>query len=502
MTGPRRVALTVTLTFSLGLSAKPPEKKKEGLSLDDYIFRITRRLPSLKEKQAGVERARQRVRQTEAVDDLTISSRVHYRRQVDRLSGGGFGDDTTGGIAAGIEARKAFSLTGTRIQIGVDYSAMKIEKEVDGLAPVPAANPTNPGFPPPGVFFVVPFSEDIDDTHYEPKLSLGIKQPLLSNFLGVQDRVPRQKALLGRDLADLSAVTEKTRQISYYRKLYFDWVTQKQTLQYIRQTIEAAKRLQSQVRRKYSGGLADLDDLRKAQSSVTNIETRLSQAMARQRNIRYEVSIYLDAERFHPLASELTSVYQKALDYDYRSVRFSRTLRAQRLSLNKKVLLLDKTLYEKRILPSLMVAGDMTLKTSETDALEAVTEKTYVDYSVGLQFSYPLYNHAAIGALKEQKAAIDELNHAYNAAKNEFQTRLFSIINRVKMTKENLRLRKKNITALKSRYAAEKRKYNQARLNLSYLINTETTLLNDRIDLLTLRLQLVKNYYDYLSLIK
>jgi hypothetical protein len=85
---------------------------------------------------------------------------------------------------------------------------------------------------------------------------------------------------------------------------------------------------------------------------------------------------------------------------------------------------------------------------------------------------------------------------------NRYKKNLTNIISLIHLNREALGYKKSNIISLTSKLRTEKKKYNMARLNLSYLIDTENSIARERIEELLIKKRLITLMFDYRDLIQ
>lgn len=121
---------------------------------------------------------------------------------------------------------------------------------------------------------------------------------------------------------------------------------------------------------------------------------------------------------------------------------------------------------------------------------------------MGFEFKYSLENNSAESSLKDIEIQIKALEYEYKTVENSYRKQMHDYIESSQGIIKQLENNEKTLMALESKLVTEKRKYSQARLNLSYVIDTENSITVERNSIVALKYQLIGYYIDYMDLIK
>jgi len=469
--------LLILISFSAAAQAFAQEKKTEAprktkLSYTDYVNIIQEKLPELKKNRIQVQLAKNTLYGADAGDDTSLDYSFQYYREKPYSTNPGMQLDRTTGYSSSLGLSKRISRTGTLINSGIDYSSTSIKASSMGL----------------------------DSTYYSPSLYLNVAQPVLKNAFGMVDRYAKNNAKMKLEIEKLRRAENDRVDMNYYRKLYFDWIETNERISLLDRSITAAEKLHAQTRRKKARGLADNDDVQKTLSALLAYREQREDARTTSRSIMKELELYLDLSKFIPDTEELENLFKESFRADFRDVPFNRTRTSAIFSLSKKNLEYTLKIAGNELLPEVYLTGGVTLKNQEDAPSTAISEMDTLDYSVGVTVSYPLGNTGAKSAREEARLNVEQINREYDISRNSYRKGLTQILSSVEGYRSMYDLKRRNIASLKSRYATEKVKYGQARINLTYLVDTVNSMATEEINLLLLKKQMISLYIDYQDL--
>ena len=153
-------------------------------------------------------------------------------------------------------------------------------------------------------------------------------------------------------------------------------------------------------------------------------------------------------------------------------------------------------------LPQMDLVLSASRKNYSQNQSDALSKLPDTDYSIGLQFSYPLGNHTSQSQLQEYELSLKELEHNLNISKNDYYKNIRTILQSLKGYKDLIEINTKNLYALVSQRQTERKKYEQARLDLKYLIETENSIFSQQLKLLQLKVSFIDYFIDYNDLIQ
>lgn len=469
----------VVLAEDTAGDTKVAEGKKEVLTYDNYIDKIRAMLPEIKTNIIQVQKSENRLHRARKVHDTTLTGSTQYYRKKEYTMGPSlFEMDHTEGYTAHAGIQRIIAPTGTRVSTGIDYSKTTMKGDITSQ------------------------QKSMIFDAYQPSVSVSIVQPLLHNAFGILDRFAENDARMKLEIQKLQRQEDDRSVMNYYRKLYFHWLFYLHAIEIVDETIKNARSLENTVRRKAGAGLAENDNVQNAHSSVLQYRAQLQQYEMRLNSIEKELGIYLEPGRYTPDRNLIDKMFTKASDHNFKEVPFGATTGSRIIQKNIDNMKYVLDVKENSSLPSLNLVGSVTRKNYDETFPGAAEKLDDTDYSIGLEFSYPLGNHDAEADIHEARLALKELEKQYQASRNRYQKSLSEILQSIRGYRKVTSTREENLQALRSQLRTERKKYAQARLDLQFLITTENSIAREYLTLLEQRVELITLYIDYMDLTK
>ena len=455
-------------TASLCFPLYADEKSSPVLKYDDYMKAVEKSLPEIRSNEIDVMLAENDLKSAKSAGDTSLTAGGDYSstQQYNMMSGTGVAN--AGRFYAGIS--KKLIPTGTSISTELDYTRTKYSE----------------------------YSTVSDYSTYEPSISLKVSQPLLYNFLGKVDKYAEKNAKMQYEIEKVKYTENNKSVLNAYRKLYFEWILYREILKNLEESITNSKKLQEQVARQVKARVADQDDYQEVVAATLEYEGQYREYLTSMKKIENQVRLYLSME-VSPDTEAFSGMLEKSMGNGFGDVEFSKTSSARLIDLAMENLNYTKDVKENELLPELNIYGEVSRK-SISDSSQSSMELNKTDYSVGFEFTYSLENNSAESALKEAEIGLLQLKYEYQSTLKEYRKSLAEY----RLSAEGNRSLIKNaasvLGALNTKLRTERKKYNQARLKLSYIIETENSIASKKIELLQLQYQLIGNYIDYTDL--
>ncbi|MBN2402888.1 MAG: TolC family protein [Spirochaetes bacterium] len=443
---------------------------KPVLKYPDFIKHIENMLPEIKANETDLMLYENKVKRSKASGDITAAAGGDYSIQEQTKTTYGTGNASTGSFYAGLN--KKLIPTGTTVSTEYNYSKSRYSSLSTGL----------------------------DYSTYEPSVSLKITQPLLYNFLGRVDKYAEKNAKMQLDIERIKYSENNKSIINAYRKLYFEWILYKEILINIKESISNSKTLEEKIKRQVKAGLSDDDDYQKVVASTLAYECRYEEYLTTLKKIENEVQLYL-AQLPDPDKESFNLLFMESNTDAFENVDFSKTNSAKTIELAMENLNYTREVNENKLLPELNVYSQVTRKGYSEDSSSA-SRMDNTDYSVGFEFTYKIGNNSAESDLKEAEINLLAMKYEYESTLNDYKKSFSGYKSSAEGTKTLLKKTGAVLKALEAQLKTETKKYNQARLNLSYVIETENSIALKKIELLELKYQLIGHYIDYKDLIK
>ncbi|MCX8124065.1 MAG: TolC family protein [Spirochaetes bacterium] len=446
------------------------------ISYEQFLEVITQKLPQIKINALKLNKAYNEVEKAKSVDDTNLIAKGQYARQKQYTTGKSlFEPDYKQSYYGYTGIEQTVSSTGTRLSLGLEYNASSIK----------------------GNLTIPPQAYSVDE--YRPSITATITQPLLQNAFGIIDRYEKNNAAMKLEIQKLQQLEDDKSVLNYYKKIYFNWILYSQALAIMKESIANAQELVDSVQRKAKAGLAENDDVQRALSSLLSYQAQYKQYEITYKSICDELSLYF-SNTIAPDAQDLKNMFDIILSAHYDEVQFEKTRSFLIVKKNIDMMQYSIDVADNSTLPQMNLILSATRKNYNDRQREALSTLPDTDYSVGVEFSYPLGNHNAQAKLTEYELSLKELEYNLSSTRNSYYKSLRSILQQLSGYKELIVTHNKNLQALLSQRQTERKKYEQARLDLQYLINTENSIAMEKLTLLQLQVALVGYYLDYKDL--
>ncbi len=526
-------ALVIILYIAFVFSILGQDKTdKKPISYEEYIEIIKEKLPELEQNQIYLELAENNVDRSWGTYDPLLNSTfsgIGKKTYPDSSSSevwysSGFKSDTS---------VTATAPSGTRLTLGFEYSQMY-------------SNGMNSGF---NYSTMKSTETEFLMITRDSIVKVSVSQPLIRNWFGFLDRYAMKDAKMKLEVEKIKKLENDKAIFNYYKKMYFFWYQWDQILNYLKTTIDNAKRLEAQTAQKLKAGIVENDEYQRTRYSVFMYQQQYNQTVIEYKRILNELSAFIDVEKRYPgvvsddnnnpgeTKDDFTLLYETAKNSKIDFVEFEETNNSKILNLNRENLEYLKKISLNKTLPQLNIFGNIDIKfheyyynpeghpdageESDTDYRfyygntvfgqsenymdnyeDEINKYPNLDFVVGIEFSYPLGNFKARSDYKESKLRLKELMLQYDISKRNYKTNMNNLITSIELMKDTIDKKNQSIEALNSQYNTEKRKSSQARIELRNLLDTENTKVNEEINLMKSKAQVITLYLDYLQLIK
>ena len=439
------------------------------ISLEEFIAKIEKSLPEIQSNYIDVMQAENEIKRAKSAGDTLLKgggqawSLTEYSGAADKGSSEGYN------YYAGLS--KKITQTGTNVSTSYNYSKNRYSS----------------------------IGSSSEYSAYEPSFTVKISQPLLYNFFGKVDRFAENDAKMRLEISKLQLDENNKSAISGYKKLYYEWILKRRILSAIEESIENAKLFRDQTGRKFAAGLSDNDDYQKTVISVIDYENLYNEYFTGLKNIEHELSVYLGDSSLNPDHDVFLEKVMESEAFGFPEVDFKETRAASIAEGTMRNLVYSRGVYENRLLPEFNVFTEISQKNKLQENSYQMKDR---DYTLGFEFTYSLGNNSAESDLKDVDLQIKALQLEYESIVNSYRKSLLKTSQTVSGIKERLKQKEKLLDALRLKLQAEKKKYSQARLNLSYIIDTENNIITERINLLSMEYELIALHIDYMDLVK
>lgn len=338
--------------------------------------------------------------------------------------------------------------------------------------------------------------------NYSPQIDLTITQPLLKNFLGMADRFLIEDAKLAVDISKLQSSINNNAVLVSYQKMYYQWIGLEKIIKDLDYAVSNAKNMENQTLRRFRAGLLDNDSYQQSKAKVFQYQDTLTQYI-------YNINSLLTTIRFFITNEGILVPDQTQWDRHFiiaseeipKYIDFQNSTHGMLAEQNGYKIAQAIAVQKNLTMPDISFVGNMSLGAEDRSGyFSSFNKMTNINYFVGFQFSYPIGNRSAKANLREAELALEQFNEEYRKMLMTYDNNMRNCVNKYSTVMSLIETKKNRLLSLQSTLATQRIKYNQGRLDLIDLINTETEIIVEKMNLIEIELQLMNNYFDYKEL--
>ncbi len=337
-----------------------------------------------------------------------------------------------------------------------------------------------------------------------PKVTLSVTQPLLKNAFGLSDRYPVVVAEIQRKAAYADALEAWEGRVLELEKAYLAWISAYETAKAYPSIIKELTKLLNTVQRKYKSGVSEEKDLVQTEENLLQYQSQLLQAetdyLNETMNIAYlqaGQAVGEDALAIKPELDSKPAGETKLLDE--KQIKSLRLL--AKLELLKEQQLQQSTIADNSGLPSLDLVGSYSRKGEEADlsgGYAALGE--HQDYTVRLQASLPLGGYKPTGDQGQARAALLEIEASIQETQRAMTLSVRQMAAQIEMLEQTLAIQKTLVAKGERKLELDNANYKIGRLDIYYLIDTQNSLTNARLNYIKKKIQLDQTKIEYLAM--
>lgn len=452
------------------------------IRLNDFIHAYLKHSEKLKQDFQDVKKAEAGKLKAKAVNDIKLGANGGYTYQK--------GSDTTSLVptdnskifGGGVSADKLISNWGTRLSLS--HSLNHIDSKF-GTSMYTSAIPA-----------LATYSGK-EMQLYSSSFSLSLIQPLLKNMFGFLDRMPGKIAGLQEKIQQIYYTEGVEKRMIEAITLYFNWLYLTQQQDILKDIITNNNSVLRQTRQKVRAGIAQIADLEVARGNVMVYEKSLIDIERDIVRVQNEMGRYLKLEKTDKpddtLLEKSPQLPQIAIQNNLRSI--------QMLDLTLKQLSLVLSQRKNETMPDLSLVATYSLSGAKDSLSGAYSNLTTSEWYAGFQFSLPLFNSGAKGAVKESRAEYQKFLLRRTDTIKQLTIAQKNLKNSLKHQEKMLDKQKEYIRSLLKKRRDEKRQYRQGILSLRETVRTINELSNARLQQTGYVIQFHNLYYQYLELV-
>lgn len=336
-----------------------------------------------------------------------------------------------------------------------------------------------------------------------PELNIKLSQPLLKNRGGVSEKFTVENARVQSIAAALNGELDNNNSVCRYQLDYFSLYQLHSDTLFLKQMLEKLKKHESRALSLLNEGLIEDDEYAQYSVFTLQIEELIYSSSAEISSLTEVLNPYLPADSCCSDNFEL--LYKHYSSEVVTPQPFDSTIQGRLYTLLSKNAHDYIELRRKLINPELNVFGEGGFKNYSNYRKEPSRKKRNdfnVDLTLGVQFSMPLGNVKVKSELKEAEIYLSKLSCESAIARRDYNTN----IKRLKTFIENGKIlvdkKTEVIKKLREKAAFEKKKFNQARLDLSELIDTQSQIVEEIVALNRIKNNVIKTVFEFKTLIK
>ncbi|HBQ21088.1 MAG: hypothetical protein A2Z91_09575 [Deltaproteobacteria bacterium GWA2_38_16] len=338
--------------------------------------------------------------------------------------------------------------------------------------------------------------------YWDPRLELNITQPILKNFLGLNDRRNLKIGYLKEKIKNLSAEQKISTTLASVAKLYWEFSAAQETVEIKQQALEHAQKLYQANQKKIKLGTIEETDLLASHANVLARENDLLEAQNHWQLIH---------EKFKNALQEKSPMILTPKDaLSFEEEKFEKNTALKKAFQARKDFLIAKEDIESKNLdlkvsrnalyPQIDLVGTIAsngLNKHYNDALSDINSFDYPTYYAGVSVKFPLGNNAAQSTYLQSRA--EKLNALYTFQKLEQEITLDidQKIRTLSTEAEKAKTSGKIKKLLKQKMFQEEKKFNQGRSSINFVIQFQEDYLNSATQHIQSLLEYQKTVIDF-----
>jgi outer membrane protein TolC len=436
------------------------------LDLDTFIKAILDNNPGVQRILAQEAIAAGNLESSKGIDDPALTTRgTLSQTEPDKING--FEPDRSRDKRLDVSLDRLYSSTGTRL--GVDYGNLHTQRD--------------------------PASTALGAKYYQPSLTLRLTQPLLKNARGIQDRLDLELNRLELDLSRLQTREELESYVTRLASLYLEWYLAHREMSISSEVYEQSIQQEKLVRLKVNRQVAEAYELYRAQETRADYYSRWQQDVGTYEGLTQQINTQMlarptDDDR-QPVDPASTSLLAPAItEPDYLATRSRLKAILDMLRAQQEILVDARSDARKPDLNLSLAYSRHGADDSLSDAHTRDLEQN--DYSVMLEYRYPLGNRSARGAMQSQIASRQQVGADTAQQLVDAQAALADLMAQADKLAIALQAVDDKIALATKKLKAEQRLYNIGELDLFELIQDQTAQLESRLNRERLFIQLLQ----------
>lgn len=346
-------------------------------------------------------------------------------------------------------------------------------------------------------FELTRFREKYRNRTIQPQLTLKASHALLKNRGGIAEKFAIESATYQKISAEYRAALTKYNALNQYSQEYVQLQKLETDTILLRQIHTKLIAHKARARRMLNAGLLDRDEYARFTVLLLQIDEQISRIAMEIALLQDRLAAYITHDA--PPTS-LQHLYAEQFQESLESLPFDSTLEGKLFSVLQAEANEYVTLRKNLLSPELSLYGQSGFRHYRNRSKKPEKKKRSdlsITFTVGAQFSMPIGNKKAKSELKEAKLTSQMVSKEREISIKRYSRNLQNL----QTTHEQLQIlitkKEALIAALKTKAQAEYRKFRQARMDLSELLDTQTSILEAQMALNSYRAELITTLITY-----
>jgi hypothetical protein len=360
------------------------------LDYETYSSYVKNNLPEIVKSRLNEEIAKRSVQKARGVSDVKMNGSINYFNNDLSDSTG-----TNSGITGEAGLSKRFITTGTELYGSTGYTRSVINR-------------------------------DNSEVLHQPSVTLGVRQPLLYNFLGSVDKYAEEDAKISYEIEKVQTMITSNALFRYYTLLYNQWIMYSKISAINQKGIANAWTIYNQMISKQKSGLAENDEVQKAYSSLLSFRQKKEQSLIDEMKIKEEIAVQVGADSIRPVVAHFDTEYNRIKKHDFEYRPFNSTVSAQRVDLLVSRLKLSRDTAANKLRPSVDAVASIT-QWGNDENFSGLVSYDKTDYKVGVEVTHSFGNNSAEATYEIAALELLKMQEDLRAAVLNYETEIRSI---------------------------------------------------------------------------
>ncbi len=330
----------------------------------------------------------------------------------------------------------------------------------------------------------------------EANVAVSLTQPLVRNFFGIADRGEIKMTRIDIANSDISSLDRIETSLAAVQQAYWELVLRHEELKIKKDMLKDAERLYDIYKRKIKVGLVEKPDLLAAEANVSLRRSDIMEARMKveeaENNLLYLLNISHTDKEIVPQDNLKGNTYSvslvDALREAIKARRDYQIVKNEIKSSDIEVSLKRNALWPQIDIVASFVRNGIDL--NYKDAWRRVSTQNHHDWSVGINFSFPLERSKEKAEYKQAKLKKAQLLVALKRTEKLIFRDVNNTVTEVNTLVNQIETLKKVVALQEAKLKAEERRVKYGRSSSDIIIRYQE-------DLLSARLALARAYFSY-----